>query len=412
MRCIRRGFAPEKQANGCDNGRVIVRWPVLLFLLIVPVLAPQESVAPPVQPATPAAPQEEAVPPPPFDEWLGGLIAEARMRGYGDTLIQETIAGLQPLPHVIANDRNQAELNPGFARYLSARLTTRMVADGRRMARANATVLRRIETTYGIQRRFILAIWGIETRYGHATGGTPEFQALATLAWDPRRADYFRGELFNALAMVDRGYIDARTMTGSWAGAMGQTQFMPSSYLQYAVDFDGDGHRDIWKSTPDALASIANYLKGSGWNPSQTWGREVRVSDAVLTRINEEIPHRPAGCYAIRNMTERRPLKEWRALGVTRADGGRLPTADIAAGLVDVGERKFLVYPNYDAILGYNCAHYYALSVALLADTIQGLLPAPRVSRDRATSSSRRGSAHPAAHPARSTPRSARSRRR
>jgi membrane-bound lytic murein transglycosylase B len=172
------------------------------------------------------------------------------------------------------------------------------------------------------------------------------------------------------MTMVDRRYIDAKSMTGSWAGAMGQTQFMPSSYLQYAVDFDQDRRRDIWKSTPDALASIANYLRGYGWTEDLTWGREVRVSDAAKTRIDAELTKRPEGCYAIRNMTERVPLERWRGLGVTQVDGGPLPQANVDAGLVDVGDRKFLVYPNYDAILGYNCAHYYALSVALLADQI------------------------------------------
>jgi membrane-bound lytic murein transglycosylase B len=165
-------------------------------------------------------------------------------------------------------------------------------------------------------------------------------------------------------------------MTGSWAGAMGQTQFMPSSYLQYAVDFDNDGRRDIWKSTSDSLASIANYLKGYGWTAGETWGREVRISAAAQARIGEEIPKRPEGCYAIRNMSERVPLARWRALGVTLANGRPLPQSDMTAGLVDVGERKFLVYQNYDAILGYNCAHYYALSVALLGDAISGSGPA------------------------------------
>jgi len=189
--------------------------------------------------------------------------------------------------------------------------------------------------------------------------------------------------------MVDRNYIDARSMTGSWAGAMGQTQFMPSSYLQYAVDFDGDGHRDIWKSTPDALASIANYLKGYGWSAGETWGREVKVPDAARARIAEEIPRRPEGCYAVRNMTERQPLARWGALGVTLTNGKPLPRADLVAGLVDVGERTFLVYPNYDAILGYNCAHYYALSVALLGDQIAGVNPVPAVKTTTKRSSPR-----------------------
>jgi len=216
-----------------------------------------------------------------------------------------------------------------------------------------------------------VAIWGMESRYGRLTGRTPVFQALATLAWEPRRAAYFRGELFDALSMVDRGRIPPAEMTGSWAGAMGQAQFMPSNYLKYAVDFDRDGRTDIWKNTGDALASIANYLKGFGWKNDQTWGREVKVPPDARAAIAESIPRRTEGCYAIRNMTERVPIERWRTLGVTRVDGGPLPATEVPAGLVDVGERTFLVYPNYDAILGYNCAHYYALTVALLADAIR-----------------------------------------
>jgi membrane-bound lytic murein transglycosylase B len=309
--------------------------------------------------------------PVPFETFLDQLIVEARAKGYSDSLVNEALSGLQPLARVIESDRNQAELNPGFTRYLSTRVTRPMILRGKEMSRIHRTVLARIESQHDVQRRFVVAIWGLESRYGRVTGRTPIFQALATLAWEPRRAAFFRGELFDALTMVQRGHIDTKTMTGSWAGAMGQTQFIPSSYLKFAVDFDGDGRRDIWKSTPDALASIASYLKGWGWNGDQTWGREVKVSDTVLARIQESIPKRAQGCYAERNMTERRPLTEWRTLGVTLADGRALPRADLPAGLVDVGERKFLVYPNYDAILAYNCAHYYALSVVLLGDRLQ-----------------------------------------
>ncbi|HVQ17292.1 MAG TPA: lytic murein transglycosylase, partial [Vicinamibacterales bacterium] len=269
------------------------------------------------------------------------------------------------------SDRSQAELNPGFARYLSTRLTNSVIRRGKEMAVENKTVLGQVERKFDVQGRVLLAIWGMETRYGRVTGRTPVFQALATLAWEPRRATYFRGELFNALTMVQRGHIDARSMTGSWAGAMGQTQFMPSSYLSYAVDFDGDGRRDIWKSTGDTLASIANYLKGFGWNGDETWGREVKVTAALREQIARTIPKRTEGCFAIRNMTERRPLAEWQKLGVRLVGGRPLPRAAIPAGLVDVGERTFLVYPNYDAILAYNCAHYYALTVALLSDRLR-----------------------------------------
>jgi len=246
-----------------------------------------------------------------------------------------------------------------------------MIQRGKEVATENRSILDQVQRKFNVQGRFLLAIWGMETRYGRVTGNTPVFKALATLAWEPRRADYFRGELFNALTMVQRGQIEAQAMTGSWAGAMGQTQFMPSSYLSYAVDFDGDGRRDIWKSTGDTLASIANYLKGFGWNGDETWGREVKTSAAVRAKIAGTIPKRTEGCYARRNMTERRPLEEWQAIGVRLVGGGALPKAKLSAGLVDVGDRTFLVYPNYDAILGYNCAHYYALTVALLSDRLR-----------------------------------------
>jgi membrane-bound lytic murein transglycosylase B len=222
-----------------------------------------------------------------------------------------------------------------------------------------------------VQRRFIIAIWGIETRYGGITGNIPIFQALATLAWEPRRAEYFRNELFNALTMVSKGYIETKAMTGSWAGAMGHPQFMPSSYLKFAEDFDGDGRRDIWRSTPDALASIAHYLEESGWDDEFTWGREVRVTPEARARIDQETTKRTEGCFAMRNMTERIPLGAWQALGVRRVDGTALPNSDVKAGLVTTDRRTFLVYENYDAILRYYCAHYYALTVALLADQIR-----------------------------------------
>jgi len=296
---------------------------------------------------------------------------EARTRGFSDELLETTVADVQPLERVVVSDRSQAELVPGFRRYLSSQLTAAMVERGQALGAEHRQLLDEVERRFNVQRRFLLAIWGIETRYGRVTGTTPVFRALATLAWEPRRSAFFRGELFDALTMVQRGHIDARTMTGSWAGAMGQSQFMPSSYLAYAVDLDGDGRRDIWKSTGDALASIANYLKGFGWNGREMWGREVRVTPEARGRIEETIPKRTDGCYARRNMTERRPLADWAALGVRLANGRPLPRANLTAGLVDVNERAFLVYPNYDAILAYNCAHYYALSVALLSERLR-----------------------------------------
>lgn len=313
-----------------------------------------------------------AEPAQPFDAWLANLIHEASEKGFDEALLQDTLVGIDPLPRVIQADRSQAELNPGLDRYLATRLTKANITQGRALAKEHRALLSRIEKEYGVQRRFVLAIWAMETRYGRITGREPIFRALATLAWEPRRADYFRGELYNALTMVQRKDIEAKTMTGSWAGAMGQTQFMPSSYLKYAVDFDKDGRRDIWTSIPDALASIANYLKGYGWKEGETWGREVKVSAAAQEKITDDVKMRTEGCFAIRNMTEQRKLSDWSKFGVRRPNGKPLPQIDRNASLVTTGDKRtFLVYQNYESILGYNCAHYYALSVALLADRLQ-----------------------------------------
>ncbi len=340
-----------------------MRWILLIlagFMLLPRAVGSQSTVQPAVEP------------PVPFEEWLAEVIDEADDKGFDEALIKEALTGLEPLPRVIQADRTQAELSPGLDRYLSTRLTRPVITRGRELMKQHRTLLDRIERDFKVQRRFVMAIWGMETRYGRITGREPIFRALATLAWEPRRAAYFREELFNALTMVQRGHIDAKSMVGSWAGAMGHPQFMPSSYLKHAVDFDKDGRRDIWKSVPDALASIASYLEGYDWTNDETWGREVRVSAAARAKITGEVKMRTEGCFAIRNMTERRDLEDWSEFGVRRADGKALPRADVDASLVTTGDgHTFLVYRNYEAILGYNCAHYYALSVAMLADRLQ-----------------------------------------
>ena len=298
-------------------------------------------------------------------------MAEARQKQFDGDLVERALSGLQPLPQVIEADRAQAAPGPGLDAYLAVRLTPALHARGLEMMREHRQLLGRIERWFGVQRRFVVAIWGAETGYGPYTGDVPVFRALATLAWEPRRADYFRRELFDALHIVRRGHIDLPSMVGSWAGAMGQPQFMPSSYLKYAYDFDRDGRRDIWNSIPDTLASIANYLRGFDWRNGETWGREVRLSAGVRDRIVRTVAARRQGCGAIRSLTEARPLADWTVLGVRLADGSPLPRARLDASLVLTPDlRTFLVYRNYEAILGYNCSHYYALSVALLADRI------------------------------------------
>jgi membrane-bound lytic murein transglycosylase B len=198
----------------------------------------------------------------------------------------------------------------------------------------------------------------------------PTIAALATLAWDPRRSALFRRELFDALEILNSGDVEPSKMQGSWAGAMGQPQFMPSSYLEWAQDFDGDGRRDIWDSQSDVFASIANYLKGHGWVAGESWGREVRLPLAVVRKIASEVAPREGSCQARRDMTAALPLSRWRELGVLGTNGRALPAGPQMAWLVSGKTRHFLAFQNYDALLEYNCAHAYAITVGLLSDQL------------------------------------------
>jgi membrane-bound lytic murein transglycosylase B len=305
-----------------------------------------------------------------FRAWLRAVIDEAAAQGVDRRLVESTLTGLEPLPGVLDADRTQAGVAGPLSDYLAARVTPELIATGRELMQRHRGLLTRIERRFGVPRRFLVAIWGAETGYGRYTGDVPVLRALVTLAWHPRRAEYFRGELFDALRMVERGDIPAGAMLGSWAGAMGQPQFMPSSYLEYAVDFDGDGRRDIWTSEADTLASIANYLRAFGWRTGVTWGREVEIDAAAWNGSGTTTTRRTEGCQALRSLTERRPLRSWRPFGVRGLDGSPLPRAAIEASLLTLDGRSFLVYQNYEAILRYNCANRYALGVALLADAI------------------------------------------
>lgn len=254
--------------------------------------------------------------------------------------------------------------------YLSRQLTEKRIRIGRQRMAQHKSTLERVAAAYGVPARVIGGIWGMESNFGQFSGVRPTVSALATLAWDPRRGNYFRRELFNALEIVNRGDIDLPRLRGSWAGAMGQPQFMPSSYLQFAEDFDQDGRRDIWTTPADVFASIANYLKGHGWSASQTWGREVKLSRDAARVVASTIARRTGSCQATRDMTVALPVAEWRTLGVRTTSGGQLPNTALSASLVSGASRQFLVYGNYDALLDYNCAHAYALSVALLSERL------------------------------------------
>ncbi len=311
-----------------------------------------------------------------FDEWLAGFRADALADGLDPTLVDNALTGLEPLARVVNEDRTQAEIVLPFDAYLKRTLTPATIRQAREARAAHAELLQRIADSYGVPPGVIVAIWGLESRFGRNPGRTPAVQALATLAWDGRRATFFRGELLNALRLVDRGNIDLPRLTGSWAGAMGQPQFMPSSYLAYAEDYDGDGRRDIWVSMPDVFASIANYLAKNGWQAAMDWGREVAVTKVQLKRVRREVPRRSGGCYAVRDTTEARPVAVWRRLGVRRRNGQPLPASDTPLSLVSSGARSFLVTASYFAVLRYNCAHAYALSAVLLADEAGKAAPA------------------------------------
>jgi membrane-bound lytic murein transglycosylase B len=319
----------------------------------------------------PPGPAAEVSTRPSFADWLAAVRAEALARGIRPEIVESALADVpEPLPVVIERDRAQAEVVETLEQYISRRLTTRNIARGRDQLARQRGLLQRIADTYGVPAPLIVGIWGLESNYGRFTGVRPIIAALATLAYDPRRATLFRNELFSALEILNRGYIDLPRLKGSWAGAMGQPQFMPSSYLEWAEDFDEDGQRDIWSSPGDVFASVANYLKGHGWKDGEPWGREVKVSPEAARAISREIERRDGSCRARRDMTAPLPAERWRALGVRLPDGGALPEDLPDASLVSGTRRHFLAFANYDALLEYNCAHAYALTVGLLSDAI------------------------------------------
>lgn len=310
-----------------------------------------------------------------FAEWLQGVRAEGLTRGISAGTLDSALTDLLPHRRVIELDRHQPEFTQTFAQYIAKRVTPRRIETGRERLEAHGALLTRIGRRYGVQPRFIVALWGLETNFGRTTGGFSVIRSLATLAFDGRRSAYFREELFNALRIVDAGHISASAMVGSWAGAMGQNQFMPSSFLAYAVDHDGDGRRDIWGTLGDVFASAANYLKRAGWRNDQTWGREVRLPAGFEDRIGGLMPQSPpSGCRALRRLTVEKSLPEWQALGLRRADGGPLPNRPLAASLVlpdGPGGPAFLVYDNFRATLRWNCSISFAASVGLLADRLR-----------------------------------------
>ncbi len=297
-----------------------------------------------------------------FLSWITALRIEASSKGIKSKTLDTALNNIQLIPRVIELDRSQPEFTLTFNEYLSRVVPERRVKMAQRLYNTNLKLLRSIGREFGVQPRFIVALWGIESDFGRLTGGFHVVPALATLAYDGRRSRYFRKELINALKIIDAGHINANQMKGSWAGAMGQCQFMPSSFLAFAYDYDDDGRKDIWTTLPDVFASTANYLSKSGWRGDEISARRVRLSNQL-----EE------GVIGLKTL---KALIEWQALGVRRIDGSDLPVADMRGSLLKPGGPDgpvYLVYDNYRTILKWNRSHYFATSVGHLADRIIGM---------------------------------------
>lgn len=293
--------------------------------------------------------------------WLGEIKSEAIAMGMKPEVVSLALKDIDPIERVIELDRRQPEFTLTFNQYVDRVVPAARVKKGRQRFQENKALLEEVGRQIGVQPRFIVALWGIETDFGRLTGGFNVINALATLAFDGRRSKYFRGELMNALQIASDGHISPPDMTGSWAGAMGQPQFMPSSFLRFAIDYDGDGQRNIWTSRADVFGSAANYLKNVGWLDDQTWGREVKL---------------PVGFdQSLADLKVVKRMREWQTLGVRRFDGTNLPARQLEASIVIPDEesgRAFLVYENFRNILRWNRSNYFALAVGLLADGIGG----------------------------------------
>ena len=296
-----------------------------------------------------------------FLAWLEVLRADALAGGISPGILERSLTDVAPIPRIIELDRHQPETTITFEKYQARIVNATRIKNGRARLAKHRALLDEIGERFGVQPRFIVALWGIETNFGQFTGGFPVVDALATLAYDGRRSQYFRGELLKALQILDEGHIAPEEMKGSWAGAMGQAQFMPSSFLNFAHDYNGDGAKDIWNTQEDVFASAANYLKGVGWRDDITWGRKVML---------------PAGFDAtLISLDVVKPLGDWQQLGVRRTDGSDLPGRNITGSILRPGGENgeaFLVYDNYRAILRWNRSHYFAMAVGQLSDRIAG----------------------------------------
>ena len=297
-----------------------------------------------------------------FCDWLEALRNEALNEGISEATLDAALDGITSVMRVIELDRFQPEFTQTFWTYLRQHVNEERIKRGRALLGKHSDILNEIHAAYGIPPRYLIALWGMETDFGDDLGSFRVIDALVTLAYDQRRAHFFRSELLDALQIIEEGHISSDLMKGSWAGAMGHMQFLPSTFTRYSVDYTGNGRKDIWRSLPDAFASAANYLSNMGWRSGEIWGREVRLP--------EEFDLRSA------TLNRKKTLEEWSTLGVRGIDGLALPKADMEGSIILPQGYKgpaFLVYDNFRTIMRWNRSINYAISVCHLADRIVGL---------------------------------------
>ncbi|ADT87593.1 lytic murein transglycosylase [Vibrio furnissii] len=299
-----------------------------------------------------------------FEQYVEGLKQQARQEGISEQILSDAFHDVQFKPRAVVADRNQPEKKLTLDEYIPRAVPAWKVNQAQALYEKHYDELQRIGKAYGVQPRFIVALWGVESNFGAHMGRYKVIDALSTMAYEGRREEFFRKETMAALQILQQGHINAEDMKGSWAGAMGQCQFMPSSFLAFAADGDGDGKKDIWGSKEDVFASTANYLSQSGWDDKYTWGRQVKIPKGF--------DHALEG----RQAEKGKYLQEWSKLGITRYDGKPLPKLDedVKAWLImpdDESGRIYLVYNNYNVLMKWNRSYYFALAVSHLADRIK-----------------------------------------
>ncbi len=296
-----------------------------------------------------------------FKTCLNKIAKRAISEGVSEQTVKSSFANIKQIPRVKKLDKSQPEFTQTFTDYFTKRVTPWRVSQGRKLYQKHNKLLKQLHKQYGVPPQYLLAFWGLETNFGRYKGKMPVLSSLATLACDPRRSEFFTKEMILALKLKQKNKLTDSKMVGSWAGAMGHTQFMPSAYYQYAVDGDGDGIVDLWDSTEDALSSAANFLSQLGWARNERWGREVLLPQDYQ--------------YQYLGKKDTQPLTRWAQLGVTKANGSKLATPNMDAALylpMGAAGPAFIGYQNFDVIMRWNRSVFYAISVGHLADRING----------------------------------------